>query len=121
MLCLGYGFFILWWWFLASLLIRWLPSRGIAGEGAGRLLPPVPARGTELQGNPGILGYLQQKAPAHLAFGGGAVFAGFLFTSFLMLQLSDKSFPPKFGVDIAGGLLLPVAGAVARFAVLYAA
>lgn len=49
------------------------------------------------------------------------MFAGFLFTFFLMLQLYNKSFPPKFGVDIAGGLLLPVAATMARFAVLYAA
>lgn len=66
----------------------------------------------------------QQKAAAHLSLGGaqgGAVFAGFLFTFFPMLQLYNKSFLPKFSVDIAGGLLLPVAATVARFAVLYAA
>lgn len=46
---------------------------------------------------------------------------GFVYFFSLMLQLYNKSFPPKFGVDIAGGLLLPVAAAMARFAVLYAA
>lgn len=44
-----------------------------------------------------------------------------VFTSFPILQLYNKSFPAKFCVDIAGGLLLPVAAAMARFAVLYAA
>lgn len=42
-------------------------------------------------------------------------------TSFPMLQLHNKSFPAKFCIDIAGGLLLPVAAAMARFAVLHAA
>lgn len=49
------------------------------------------------------------------------MFAGLLFTFFLMLQLYNKSFPTKLGADIAGGLLLPVAAVMARFAVLYAA
>lgn len=44
-----------------------------------------------------------------------------LFTFSAILWLYNKSFPPKLGVDIAGGLLLPVAATAARFAVLYAA
>jgi len=40
---------------------------------------------------------------------------------FSSVKLCNKRFPPKFSVDIAGGLLLPVAAAMARFAVLYAA
>lgn len=66
----------------------------------------------------------QQKAASHLDSRGEkgvAVFAGLLFTFFLMLQLYNKSFPSKLGADIAGGLLLPVAAVMARFAVLYAA
>lgn len=98
---------------------------GIAGDGAGRLcfcMCQHSVRCSWAAQTP--QGDQQQKAAAHLGFGGeqgGAVFVGFLFTFFLMLQLYNKSFPPKFSVDIAGGLLLPVAAAMARFAVLYAA
>lgn len=57
-------------------------------------------------------------------FGGGSgrscVYGSFVYL-FPMLQLYNKSFPPEFGVDIAGGLLLPMAAAMARFAVVYAA